>query len=159
MDKMIKTKDKIDSRLVGTTAENIFLSLLNQRGIFAHSFDTAGFDGIAFDIDNQHFKLGQSPFYVQIKCRGSKGSKPNDQGHRVTTVDKIVSIAKDLRIPQTSLYFVVGFFKNNDIRNITFFTIPFSSLQQFKTAEGNYYRFSVSACKRAMEQDPNITVS
>jgi hypothetical protein len=42
-------KMNIDTRLVGRTAENVFLSLLNQRGVFATSFDTQGFDWIVFD--------------------------------------------------------------------------------------------------------------
>ena len=72
---------KIDTRLVGATAENIFLSLINERGVFAHSFDAAGFDGIVFDVNNRYFKVGRCPFFVQIKCRGSKGKEFNPQGH------------------------------------------------------------------------------
>lgn len=34
-----------DSRLVGSTAEDIFLSILNERGVFATSFDTVAGGG------------------------------------------------------------------------------------------------------------------
>lgn len=38
----MKPEDKvIDSRLVGATAEHVFLRLMNQKGVFATSFDTA----------------------------------------------------------------------------------------------------------------------
>jgi hypothetical protein len=47
-----------DSRLVGSTAENIFLSILNERGVFATSFDTVAFDGIVYDTDRRFFKVG-----------------------------------------------------------------------------------------------------
>jgi len=33
----MKSEDKMDGRLVGTTAEHIFLSLVNQQGVFAAS--------------------------------------------------------------------------------------------------------------------------
>jgi hypothetical protein len=94
---------QIDSRLVGRTTENIFLSLMNEEEIFAHSFDAAGFDGIVFDIHNKYFKVGRSPFYVQIKCRGLPGEKYDPQGHSLKTFDKISAISEEIRIPETSL--------------------------------------------------------
>ena len=96
-----------DHRLVGETAENVFLSLLNSRGVFAASLDTAGFDGVVFDTEKQFFKTGESPFYVQIKCRGSKGKRFSTQGHSTDTIEKIRQVAQELQIPQSSVYFVV----------------------------------------------------
>lgn len=46
---------KVDQRLIGKTAENIFLSILNQRGIFATAFDTESLDGIVFDAYSHGF--------------------------------------------------------------------------------------------------------
>jgi hypothetical protein len=80
---------------VGTTTENIFLSLMNEKGIFAHSFDTAGFDGIVFNIDNKYFKAGKSPSFVQIKCRGSESENYHTQGHPQVTFDKYPSLVKN----------------------------------------------------------------
>ncbi|MGZ4864572.1 MAG: hypothetical protein ACXV5H_07135 [Halobacteriota archaeon] len=116
---------QIDSRLVGTTTENIFLSLMNLEGIFAHSFNTAAFDGVVFDIHNKYFKVGKSLFFVQIKCRGSKGDTCNPQGHSQQTLDKILAISEELQIPNTSLYIIVGFFKNNDIRQMKYYNSAF----------------------------------
>jgi hypothetical protein len=59
----------IDKALIGDTAENVFLSLLNQRGVFATSFSTEGLDGIVFDPDHRLFKVGQSPYFVQVRSR------------------------------------------------------------------------------------------
>ncbi len=145
---------EVDRRLIGETSENIFLSLLNERGIFAHVFDTAGFDGIAFDTKNKYFKAGKSPFYVQIKCRGSKYDRHNTQGHSPAVFERIIKIAKELRIPKTSLYLILGFFKNNDIRQIRFFILPFSSLPRFKSK--GTHRFSVTACEKASKVDRRI---
>jgi hypothetical protein len=143
----------IDSRLVGTTAEHIFLSLVNQHGVFAASFNTAGFDGVVFDPEHKLFKVGDSPFYIQIKCRGSDVRHHNAQGHSQKTIEKISSMAKHLGIPDNSLYFVVGFFNNSDIRNIVFFAIPFSQLQRFKKKPTHQYRFSVKLCEEAQQED------
>ena len=145
---------QIDNRLVGATAENIFLSLMNEEGIFAHSFDTAGFDGIVFDIHNKYFKVGKSLFFVQIKCRGSPDENYHPQGHSQLTFDKISTIGEELQIPETSLYIVVGFFKNNDIRQMNYYIVPLSSLSKFEK-NGNY-RFSPPKCEKAMLSDPNI---
>lgn len=57
----------MDIRLTGKTAENIFLSLLDQQGLFATSLDMQGLDGIIFDGKHKTYKMGSAPFYVQIK--------------------------------------------------------------------------------------------
>jgi hypothetical protein len=145
---------EVDNRLIGETSENIFLSLLNERGVFAHVFNTAGFDGIAFDLKNRYFKTGKAPFYVQIKCRGSKSDRYNTQGHSPVVFECILKIARELKIPKSSLYLVLGFFKNNDIRQIQFYLIPFFSLPRFK-GKGTY-RFSVTKCETARKADPRI---
>jgi hypothetical protein len=147
-------KIQTDTRLIGQTAENIFLSIINQRGIFATSFDTEAFDGIAFDPDKNLFKEGASPFYIQIKCRGSKGSKFNPQGHSTSVFDKMRSFADALGIDQQSLYFVPGFYRHNDIRTIRFFGIPLSQIGNFKSA--SQYRFSVKNCLNTMEESSSI---
>jgi len=144
----------IDSRLTGETAEDIYLGLLNLRGVFAGSFDTHSFDGIIFDTHNKYFKVGCSPFYVQIKCRGSAGDNYNTQGFPPEKISAIRRVAQKLGIPETSLYFVIGFYKNNDIRNVIYYTVPFSSLQVFKTS--GQYRFSVKRCQDVMRDDDNI---
>jgi hypothetical protein len=143
----------IDSRLVGTISENIFLWLLNERGIFTTSFDTAGLDGISFDYENRYFRVGQSPFYVQIKCRGSKGQQYNPQGHGQEVFDKMLNVAYSLQIPETSLYFVVGFFNNDDIRTVVYYAMPINVVSRFKVG---HYRFSVKRCEEEMEKDNTI---
>ncbi len=60
----------IDKRLVGETAENIFLSLVNQRGVFATSFDTEG--------------LMASPSTPNIAC-SRVGSPPSSSRLRAAT--------------------------------------------------------------------------
>jgi hypothetical protein len=113
-----------DSRLVGSMAENVFLSILNERGVFATSFDTVAFDGIVYDTNRRYFKVGDPPSYVQIKCRGSEGEQYNSQGHSSSTINRMRQVAQDLGIPESSLYFVVGFFKHSDIRTVVYYCIP-----------------------------------
>ena len=146
----------IDNRLVGATAENIFLSLVNQKGVFATAFDTAGLDGIVFDPDHKLFKLGQSPYYVQIKCRGANGEKFNPNGFSQLTFYDITARAKSLGILPKSLYFVAGFYNQGDIRSIKFFAIPFSLLPRFKTSGRSQHRFSIQVCERERQADPAI---
>ena len=140
----------IDTRRTGRTAEHLFLSLVNARGVFATAFDTPSFDGIIFDPRNRCFKRGSSPFYVQIKCRGSSGNTYNTQGYSPKVIDRIRVTAKALRIPTTSVYLVLGFFKQNDIRTMMFFAIPLTDLEPFKGA--GQYRFSVELCTEKMSQ-------
>lgn len=137
-----------DTRLVGKTAENIFLSLLNEKGIFSQAFDTACFDGVVFDLERKYFKIGKAPFYVQIKCRGSKNNRFNSQGHHENSIKKIEKLSKVLRIDRRSLYFVVGFYKNSDIRQMKYYIIPFEKLDLFKNKKNKkQYRFSVEKCE------------
>ncbi len=145
----------VDKRLTGETAENIFLSLVNQRGVFATSFDTEGLDGIAFDPDHRLFTVGSSPFFVQIKCRGSDSNGYNARGFPFDGVRKIETFAQNLDIPYDSLYFVVGFYKESDVRTVKYFGIPFSSLDRFGTDKG-WYNFSVKSCEAAMREDSGI---
>lgn len=149
--------DRVDTRLVGKTAENIFLSVLNQRGIFATAFDTEALDGIVFDREARYFK-GPCPSYVQIKCRGSQTTAFNPQGHSASTVDNILKFATKLEVPETSVYLVVGFFCDNDIRTIKFFAVPFGLLHLFRKGEhgDHQYRFSVDNCQRKMVTNPLI---
>jgi len=106
-----------DTRLIGETTENIFLSLLISRGIFATSFDTQGLDGVAFDPKKDLFKVGNSPFYLQIKCRGSDTEEYHPQGHSIESIDRIRNLAKRLEVSENSLYFVVGFYRNGDMKS------------------------------------------
>jgi hypothetical protein len=143
-----------DPRLVGETAENIFLSLLNQRGILAASFDTQGLDGIVYDRNQEFFKVGVSPYYVQIKCRGSKTGKYSSQGHSISVFNNIKNVADELGISTDSLYFVVGFYLNSDIRTIRYFCIPFLALDRFKS--DTQYRFTVEKCMKEMQSSKEI---
>ena len=59
-----------DCGLTDSTNENVFLSILNERGVFATSFDAVTLDGIAYDTERRLFKKGGSPSYVQIEGRG-----------------------------------------------------------------------------------------
>jgi hypothetical protein len=144
----------IDTKQIGHTSENIFLSILNSKGVFATSFDTVAFDGIIFDHQHIFFHGGRSPYYVQIKCRGSRTDKFNPQGHSIQTIGRIKELASELGISEQSVFFVVGFYKNNDIRSISFFAIPLTSINQFKN--GDQYRFSVRRCLEAMNKDSHI---
>lgn len=145
----------IDNRLTGETAESIFLSLVNQqRGIFATSFDTEAFDGIIFDPDNDLFKVGRSPIFVQIKCRGSNTNGYNSRNFLIDGVRKIEGFAGNLGIPTDSVYFVVGFYRENDVRTVKYFGIPFSSLGRFKTTR--WHSFSVKKCEVAVKEDNDI---
>src|SRR5215207_5941785 len=113
-----------DSRLAGSTAENIFLCILNERGVFAISFDTVAFDGTVYDTNRRYFKVGGSPHYIQIKCRGSEGKQYNPQGRSRNTIDGVRRVAQHLDIPESSLYFVVGFYKPGDIQTAVYYGIP-----------------------------------
>jgi hypothetical protein len=145
-----------DSRLVGSTAENVFLSILNERGVFATSFDTVAFDGIVYDTKQRYFKVGGSPSYVQIKCRGSGGEHYNPQGHSPSTIDGMRRVAQDLGIPESSLYFVVGFFRRGDIRTVVYYCIPLEELDRFQKTSSGQYRFSVERCEQEMESNGAI---
>ncbi len=63
-------------------------------------------------------------------------------------------MARELQIPETSFYLDVGFCRDNDIRTVVLFGIPFGSLHMFKTA--TEYRFSVKGCREAMADDRSI---
>lgn len=148
-------KTIVDKRLIGATAENIFLSLVNQRGVFATSFDTEGLDGIAFDPDRRLFKRGPSPFYVQVKSRNSDSANYKTKNFPFDRMRSIEGFAKNLGVPYESLYFVAGFSKDNDIRTVRFFGIPFTSLDRFGTDKG-WYNFSPKSCEAAMQEDESI---
>ena len=92
-------------------------------------------------------------FYVQIKCRGSKSALYNPQGHSQEVFDKMYNLTHSLGIAETSLYFVAGFFKNDDIRNVIYYAMPLHTVSLFKVGE---YRFSVERCEAAMESDNTI---
>lgn len=143
-----------DCLLVGTTAENIFLALMNEAGITAVSYDTKGFDGIVIDKENRYFKVGKHPFYVQIKCRGC-ADENCVAGYGKKVFEKISNIATADDIPQTSLYVVLGFYRYNDIRQMKYWIVPFSSLKTFDTGKSQY-RFSPKICEKAMLSDSNI---
>jgi hypothetical protein len=70
------------------------------------------------------------------------------------TFDKISVISEKLQIPKNSLYVIVGFFKTNDIRQMKYYIVPFSSLSKFEN-DGNY-RFSPPKCEKTMLSDLNI---
>lgn len=142
----------IDKTLIGDTAESIFLSLLNQRGVFATSFTTEGLDGIVFDSDHRLFKVGQSPYFVQVKSRNSDSGNYKTKNFPHDKMQSIEFFARNLEIPTASLYFVVGFSNDNDIRTIKYFGVPFLSLDRFKTNKG-WYNFSVKSCEAAMQED------
>jgi hypothetical protein len=144
----------VDNRLIGTTSENLFLSLLNQNGVFAHSFDSASFDGIVFDLKKRFFKIGPSPSFVQIKCRGSSSEKFSLQGHSPETIEAIRHTANELEISEESLYLVLGFFRNRDIRQAVFYIVPFGSLPKFR--KSGQYRFSAEKCERMSFTDSAI---
>lgn len=152
---MTAKKMIVDKRLIGETIENVFLSLVNQQGVFATSFDTEGLDGIVFDPERRLFKVGQSPFFVQIKSRNSDSGNYKTKNFPFDGVRSIESFARELGIPYDSLYFVVGFSKGNDIRTVRYFGIPFSSISRFGTKKG-WYNFSVKSCESAMQEDSNI---
>ena len=139
-----------NTRLIGTTAENTFLCLLNQKDIFAQGFDTDSFDGVVFDTENKYFKIGKPPFYVQIKCRGSKTDNPNPQGFSKKTIDKIKKQAKELNIDLKSVYFVVGFYTNQNIRTVKYYIIPIIYLKEFCMRT---YRVSVKKIEEKMENN------
>lgn len=144
----------VDKRLMGETAEKIFLSLVNHKGVFATSFDTEGLDGIVFDPDHRMFKVGQSPFFVQVKSRNSDTENYKSKNFPQDGIRNIESFTEGLGILRDSLYFVLGFSKGNDIRTIRYFAVPFSSLDRFKTS--NWYVFSVRRCEEVMEEDSGI---
>ncbi len=147
-------KTAVDKRPIGETTENVFLSLVNQRGVFATAFDSEGLDGIAFDPDHSLFKVGRSPFFVQIKSRNSDSESYKSKNFPHDGIGSIESFAQNLGIPKGSLYFVVGFSKENDIRTIRYFAIPFTSLPRFSASK--WYVFSVGKCEAAMEEDSGI---
>ncbi len=152
---MLGKKIVVDKRLIGETVENIFLSLVNQRGVFATSFDTEGLDGIVFDPDHRLFKAGQSPYFVQVKSRNSASPNYTTKNFPFDRVRGIEDFAKNLGIPYESLYFVVAFSKDNNVRTVKFYGIPFSSLDHFGTDKG-WYNFSVKSCEAATQEDESI---
>lgn len=58
-------------------------------------------------------------------------------------------VAKDLGVPEASLYFVVGFFRRGDVRTVVYYCIPLEDLDTFKTT--NQYRFSIARCEQVLE--------
>jgi hypothetical protein len=127
---------------------------VNRQRVLATSFDTEAFDGIAFDPDNHHFKVGQSPFFVQIECRGSNTNSHNARIFQNDGIRKIENFAADLGVARDSVYFVVGLYKVDDVRTVKFSGIPFSLLDRFKT--DRWHNFSIKKCEVAAGEDPNI---
>lgn len=152
---MVDKKVVISTRMIGESVENIFLSLVNQQGVFATSFDTEGLDGIASDPENRLFKQGQSPFFVQVKSRNSDSANYKTKNFPADGMRSIETFANGLGIPYESLYFVVGFSRDGDVRTVKFFGIPFSSLDRFRTEKG-WYNFSVRSCEEARRDDDSI---
>lgn len=142
---MLIKNNIVDVRIKGEAVENIFFALLNENGVFSQKFDTTSFDGIVFDINNEYFKLGKSPFIVQIKSRGAFVEKHNDNGILKKDIEKIKFKANELNIVESSLYLVHAFYNNGDIRSIVYFIIPFSKLNLFDNG-GNQYRFNYKKC-------------
>jgi hypothetical protein len=103
--------------------------------------------------DSVAFKVGKSSFYVQIKCRGSESEHFNPQGHARIVVDGMLELASELGIPETSLYFVVGFFKQGDIRTVVYYCIPLEELDRFRKTPTSQYRFSVERCEQEIEPE------
>ena len=123
---------------------------------FATSFDTVAFDGTVYDTNRRYFKVGRSPHYMQIKCRGSESKQYNPQGHSRSTIDGVRRVAQHLDIPESSLYFVVGFYKQGDIQTAVYYGIPLEELDRFKKAPTSRYRFSVERCEQEMKSDGAI---
>ena len=136
----------MDSSLTDKTAENIFLSLLQQQGLAATTLDLQSLNGIVTTPKNKIFGFGTAPYYVQIKCRGSSTKTFKTQAHPPKTFERIRVTAKRLKIPITSVYFVVGFYHNSDVRTIKFFGIPLDELSPFKWR--GHYRFSMKRCSQ-----------
>ena len=134
------------SSLSDKTAENIFLSLLQQQGLAATTLDLQSLNGIVTTPKNKIFGFGTAPYYVQIKCRGSSTKTFKTQAHPPKTFERIRVTAKRLKIPITSVYFVVGFYHNSDVRTIKFFGIPLDELSPFKWR--GQYRFSMKRCSQ-----------
>jgi len=155
---MARINKKMDIRIIGETGENIFISLINQKGTFCTSFDTESLDAIAFQEinENQFFKGNYTTVYAQIKVRGSKTNAYNSQGHDITYIEKIKEFAREiLKIEIEQLYFVVGFFKNNSIIDISYYIIPFGkALESFKGDK--QYRFSYKSCEEKLKVFSNI---
>ncbi|MFI5251542.1 MAG: hypothetical protein ACHQQQ_03825 [Bacteroidota bacterium] len=138
----MKKKSKINSvdrRLIGRTAENLFLSILSQKGITAAAFDTEGIDCIVFDLKKDFFQKGTSPFYVQIRCRNSVKQSWNSTGIGYSSIKKIRKIAKGLKINSKSVYYVVGFSNSNDIRTIKYFAYPIKDIHLKRKGQFRVY--------------------
>ena len=104
----------------------------HQQGLFATSLDMQVLDGIIFDSKHKTVKMSSAPFYVQIKCHGSSTKRFNPQGHSPKTIDKIRATAKQLGVPLTSIYFVVGFSKTATFAQSNI--LPFHSALAVTTA-------------------------
>ncbi len=121
-------RNEYDRRLTGDTGEYLVAWLLNRRGYIAQRFDTESFDVIAHEtsyIKDKLFKVGASPFYIQVKTM----EKEFKQSHNpdIREIDKIVDRAKVMGISPDSIYFVIGFFEK-DIRNVNYWIIPINEM-------------------------------
>jgi len=108
-----------------------------------------------FDPKNRMFKRGQSQFFVQVKSRNSDSANYKTKNFPADGMRSIEAFANGLGILFESLYFVVGFSRDGDVRTVTFFGIPFSSLDRFRTEKG-WYNFSVRNCEEARQEDDDI---
>ena len=149
-----QTENNLNKGLIGEASEYVFLRLVNQRGGFAVAYDSERPDDIAFHPDRHLFEVGQSPFFIQIKSRTSDSESYESKNFSQDDIYNVESLAKNIDLPSDSLYFVVGFSKDNDGRTIKYFAISFSSLHHFET--GELYVLSVEKCEAAMREDRGI---
>ncbi|USD66332.1 hypothetical protein [Vibrio sp. SCSIO 43136] len=142
----------LDSRTQGLAAEHILVSLLCQnKGIHAVSFDTVGFDVIAWDTHDILFS-SQDPCYIQVKLRMSSTENFTTQGHDRSTIAKLYTVADALGVSTSQCYFCVCFAKMSDVRTTEYFIIPLSKLELFDKG-GAQYRFSYSKCLELAESE------
>lgn len=140
------TTQAIHQRALG-----IFIDRLQQQGLTAEATD--GLDalhGVVHDEINQHFR-GNAPFYFHLRCR----RLPSTTGISPEVIEEIRTAARAHMIREPSLYYVIGFFERDDVRDIVYFAIPFGSLSLFLSKNNRTYRFSVKQCRRAASRTDN----
>ncbi|MCK5818689.1 MAG: hypothetical protein KAH18_05435 [Psychromonas sp.] len=144
----------LNSRAQGIPAEYILVSLLSQIDyVHAVSFDTVGFDIIAWDSLNHTFPC-EGPLYIQVKLRMSSTRKSfTSQGHNNGTIYKINHVANTLGVSDPQCYFC----KKSDVHTTEYFIISLNQLWLFDNG-GAQYRFSHKQCSEFVRSGKVIKI-
>jgi hypothetical protein len=146
-----------DCRLTGSTGEFLISWLLKHNyNIPSQRFDIEAFDVIAFDFNREVFKLGNAPFFIQVKCMNKElEGKESSHNPTISEINKLKNYADKLHLNKDSIYYAMGLFKD-DIRNVNFWIIPLTEMDILLNPKRTHYTLSRQNLEDKRKSYPNI---